>query len=114
MDADELLDDGVRGYTYGDLTGRRFGSWLVLGFAGRRAKQAKSHYYFWECRCTECNRVAIILGLNLINGLSKRCKSCSQRHASVLRNSRRHIRPRESVEDVLADYDSYLEVTDAD
>jgi len=60
------------GSTFDDLTGRTYGLWLVLEFAGRRAKTA-----FWNCQC-ECGNVRVVNGQNLKRGYSFSC-GCSQK-----------------------------------
>lgn len=46
-----------------DLTGRRFGRWLVWAFATNKR---------WVCRC-DCGTVGLIKGQNLRNGRSRSC-----------------------------------------
>lgn len=66
-----LRDRGHRHPTCGcntgrvaDLTGRRFGRWLVLGRARRRQ--------YWLCRC-ECGVEREVFGPNLLSGKSTKC-----------------------------------------
>ena len=59
-----------------DLTGRRFGSLVVLERAGTdyvgTHRQAKPT---WRCRC-DCVQIVIVRGYRLTRGLTKRCKAC--------------------------------------
>lgn len=50
-----------------DLTGQRFGRWLVLGPAENIGK-----YRAWHCQC-DCGNRKIIRGNSLIKGLSRSC-----------------------------------------
>lgn len=50
-----------------DLTGKRFGNWQVIGYAGIRGGQAA-----WVCRC-DCNTIRTVRGSTLRNGESKSC-----------------------------------------
>jgi hypothetical protein len=50
-----------------DLTGKRFGRWLVLG------KGAGTHSLTrWRCRC-DCGHIRIVIGINLRRGASMSC-----------------------------------------
>lgn len=51
-----------------DLTGQRFGKWVVLSFAGR----TKRGLYAWWCRC-ECGTERMVGGHYLKRGLSEAC-----------------------------------------
>lgn len=57
-----------------DLTNRRFGRWIVIGFAGQRKNLS-----MWYCRCT-CPLAAekIVYGTSLLRGQSISC-GCYQR-----------------------------------
>lgn len=46
-----------------DLTGKQFGDWLVLRYAGDRK---------WECQCS-CGKISQVNGAELRNGKSKSC-----------------------------------------
>lgn len=50
-----------------DLTGKRFGRWTVLSFAGRRQRHS-----LWLCRC-ECGGEHLVDGFNLKRGSSTGC-----------------------------------------
>jgi hypothetical protein len=53
-----------------DLTGRRYGKWLVLVFAGKRNGRIA-----WKCVC-DCGSEKEILGQSLRDGSSKSCGVC--------------------------------------
>lgn len=53
------------------MTGRRFGRWLVLGYAGKRG-----HQIYWVCRC-DCGIEREVQGGMLRNGESISC-GCSR------------------------------------
>lgn len=59
-----------------DITGRKFGRWLVLSFAGNS---------FWNCRC-ECGVEAVVRGSHLKRGHSQSC-GCLKRELSSERLS---------------------------
>lgn len=60
-----------------DLTGRRFGSMVVLEFAGHIGKKQDRA---WLCKC-DCGNTKIITGSNLLGGRSKSC-GCAQKLAA--------------------------------
>jgi len=62
-----------------DLTGRRFGRWTVLGYAGK-----KNGSHRWHCRC-DCGIERIVAGENLKRGDTK---SCGCYHSERVRSSR--------------------------
>lgn len=55
-----------------DITGRRFGSWVVIGKAKRTDSKRR---VFWICVC-ECGRFGVVRGDNLRRGKSEGCKKC--------------------------------------
>jgi hypothetical protein len=57
-----------RGGRFNDLSGRKYGHWLVIGFAGFRGRFAA-----WLCRC-KCGKLSVIEGAQL--GQSRRSQSC--------------------------------------
>ena len=54
-----------------DLTGKRFGRWIVL----KRTSNGKDRHARWFCKC-ECGRERIIGDFQLRNGISRQCHSC--------------------------------------
>jgi hypothetical protein len=68
-----------------DITGRRFGRLLVVGFAGMSAAGNGAQ---WRCRC-ECGQAKIFLGSNLRYGRTQSC-GCLQRERSRIRNVAAH------------------------
>jgi len=52
-----------------DLTGRRFGRWTVIGFAGYRNGK---HHTAWRCRC-ECGNERVVRAVTLKDGRSGSC-----------------------------------------
>lgn len=54
-----------------DLTGRRFGGWMVLG----RDRVSESGAVLWSCRC-DCENLGSVSTMNLMSGRSTRCRSC--------------------------------------
>jgi hypothetical protein len=65
-----------------DLTGRPFGLWTVLAYAGNRGNN------YWHCRCA-CGRVKQVEGKSLCKGDSRGCHSCRQR-GKITRSTLRH------------------------
>lgn len=59
-----------------DITGRRFGRYVVVGYAGR----PNGHTYRWFCRC-DCGTGRAVARGSLINGDSKSC-GCAKSEAS--------------------------------
>lgn len=61
-----------------DLTGMRFGRWLVLGKGNRRvSKSGKTRRTMWTCRC-DCGRVKDVGARALKTGMSMSC-GCLQK-----------------------------------
>lgn len=54
------------------ITGKKFGRWLVLGFAGMG-----KHRTMWRCRC-QCGTEKIVKGQNLSSGGSTKCQRCGR------------------------------------
>ena len=55
-----------------DLTGKSFGQWDVLEWAGR----SKCGDSMWKCRCS-CGTIKDVSYGNLVRGISKRCRRCN-------------------------------------
>lgn len=60
-----------------DLTGKVFGEWKVVSFAGLRR-----HASTWRCLCSGCSKIVVVLGASLLNGSSLRCMKCSRKKNS--------------------------------
>ena len=56
-----------------DLTGQRFGDWLVESYCG---KNARNHAVF-NCKCLSCGKVHQVVGASLISGASTKCRACA-------------------------------------
>lgn len=56
-----------------DLTGRKFGRWIVVGYAGK----AKGRKSFWLCQC-ECGTKRKVKADTLTSGTSKSCGCISR------------------------------------
>jgi hypothetical protein len=54
-----------------DLTGKRFGKWIVLKYAGTR-----SHQHMWLCRC-DCGMEKNVAQSSLLYQLSTQCLRCA-------------------------------------
>jgi hypothetical protein len=63
--------DSYRIYFPKDLTGRRFGKWVVLKYAGEKSKPKK-----WLCRC-DCGVQKYVHESNLVGKYSTQCCQCS-------------------------------------
>jgi hypothetical protein len=63
-----------------DLTGRRFGSWLVLSLHPKRDRWRRGSESAtrirWLCRCERCGTERAVLSNSLRNGDSKSCGKC--------------------------------------
>lgn len=66
------------------LIGKKFGKWLVLGFAGSRSggKENKIKTPYWHCLC-DCGIIKATNAGNLIRGKSKGCGKCSAQRPSA-------------------------------
>lgn len=69
-----------------DLTGQRFGRWVVLGNAGRD----KNGLTQWLCRC-DCGNEVVVLGINLKKGRTQSC-GCLQREQMVAKKTTHGLR----------------------
>lgn len=61
-----------------DLTGQRFGHWLVLEKAVKPGK-LKDASAVWLCKC-DCGNTRIVSGRNLRSGISKSCGCTIRKH----------------------------------
>ena len=62
-----------------DLTGRRFGKWMVLKYAGEKVRYSNGRGYLtrlWLCRC-DCGVKKQVPTSNLTKGLSTKCWRCA-------------------------------------
>jgi len=64
-----------------DLTGRKFGKWLVKGPSSSRKK---TNQKFWDCVC-ECGVEQQIPRYTLEQGLSQNCRACRPRLGQCVR-----------------------------
>lgn len=60
-----------------DLTGMRFGDWLVL----RRDGSTPNKAAVWLCKCTLCGSERKVVGASLTSGASTKCRKCVPRTA---------------------------------
>lgn len=58
-------------YNFQNLTGRRFGKWIVISVHSRDSHRAT----LWLCRC-DCGRWYVRNGSSLVKGSSSSCKHC--------------------------------------
>lgn len=75
---------------HGDLTGRRFGRWLVLSFHSRVRSGLFNFRKLWLCLC-ECGREKTVGGNTLLRGKSRGCRSCGRRNQTVQPNQRKGV-----------------------
>jgi hypothetical protein len=61
-----------------DLTGRRFGRWVVLGYHGRKVYPASKYSVaeYWRVRC-DCGTETSVQGRSLTAETSQGCAYCS-------------------------------------
>ena len=59
-------------HTPQNLTGARFGNWVVI----KHAPASKDGKTRWQCRCN-CGRESVVRAASLLAGRSTQCKSCS-------------------------------------
>lgn len=72
-----------------DLTGKRFGRWLVLGLHPERVRYGKDKRAvaaLWHCVCV-CGEERLVLGNNLRQGFSRSC-GCLIRDKTTERNTK--------------------------
>jgi hypothetical protein len=65
-----------------DLTGQRFGRWMVLEISGRTSGQDLK----WTCRC-DCGTTRAVFGAGLVNGCSRSC-GCLARELAETRSTK--------------------------
>lgn len=76
-----------------DLTGQRFGKWLVLS---RNDEDDKHGNVRWSCLC-DCGKLVTVIGCSLRNGRSASCGCDFQEKMSLLGKRRRLLKPGERV-----------------
>lgn len=64
-----------------DLTGKRFGKWIVLGEAPSRWSSAGNKRHYWKCRC-DCGTIREVVRTSLVSG---RSTSCGCVHSEIAR-----------------------------
>ena len=74
----EKLQQGLR--PQNDLTGKRFGRWLVESFVGTRKKPGSYQCTLWQCVC-DCGTQKIVAGYSMVSGDSQSC-GCHAREVS--------------------------------
>lgn len=80
--------------THEDLTGRRFGRWVVV----RRGENSRAGEARWYCRCDNHSyELRLIQAGNLKGGHSTRCKRCSGRENSEGGKARRGTAGRQKI-----------------
>ena len=69
-----------------DLTGKKFGNWVVL----YRNGSTKNKAAIWRCRCSICSSERDVVGYSLTQGKSTKCRSCVPREtlSKPFRNTR--------------------------
>jgi hypothetical protein len=65
-----------------DLTGVKFGSWLVISLNQDRTNGAS----YWNCRC-DCGNLGVVSGCSLRSGKSTRCKPCANKNNSRIQDN---------------------------
>lgn len=69
-----------------NLTGQRFGTWVVLEEAEPRVSKWRTHRR-WLCRC-DCGYENIVLQHNLLHGGSKNCGCLKRERCKTLYKAR--------------------------
>jgi hypothetical protein len=67
-----------------DITGHRFGFWLVVHYAGKRGKEP-----VWYCHC-DCGASSVVFGTALKSGLSQSCGCLSRAMHSISNRTHGH------------------------
>src|SRR5262249_18299393 len=73
-----------------DLTGQRFGRWMVLAIHPKRMRYGKAGHAvmaLWMCRCSACGTERLVFATNLRRRLSKSC-GCAAHEATRKRNTK--------------------------
>jgi len=73
-----LHKESIKKALFDDLTGKRFGSLIVINEVGKRKTK-----YLWKCQC-DCGEFITTLGGCLKNKSITRCKKCSGKHTSKI------------------------------
>lgn len=68
-------------WRFKDLTGKTFGRWTVIGYAGKSSLRMS----LWNCRC-ECGMIGLVRSGHLKNGASKSC-GCLISEVTTIRNT---------------------------
>lgn len=63
-----------RGHRFIDLTGQRFGKWIVLKYAYSKA-YTKSTQSYWLCKCN-CGNENEVASCSLLSDKSRSCRDC--------------------------------------
>jgi hypothetical protein len=68
-----------------DLTGQRYGSWLVLSYYGRKhyPEAVRGYHQYWRARC-DCGRIRVVQQSSLRSGKSTQCRACAHGDGSWL------------------------------
>lgn len=75
-----------------DLTGKKFGRWLVIKHDPHPDRRTSRAHDFWECRC-DCGIIRRVSGWHLRAGASKSCRCGIKQHGED-NNQRRKARLR--------------------
>lgn len=76
-----LHKEKVRDSLLKDLTGKRFGRWVVLGIDEKLTKE--KHNTYWICKC-DCGTIKSVAGSSLNNGISTSCGCYKKEFTSEL------------------------------
>lgn len=71
-----------------DLTGQRFGRWVVIGMGPTQVSEKGNRKLLWRCRC-DCGNEANVAGGNLRRGKSMSC-GCLQRERARENTAKRN------------------------
>lgn len=91
MTVEDALTTPVKKVTRSDLTGQRFGSLTVLGFA-----YTKDHKNIWACRC-DCGNERFVYTGELVGGRIKTCAECVKKKRRVLTDNEGKVYTAEEV-----------------
>ena len=76
-----------------DLSGRTFGDWTVVEYAGTAyTSSGKPCGSTWHCRCGRCSEVYRVKAGTLVNGSSTKCLRCRRKENPACR-----LRPYEAI-----------------
>lgn len=80
----------MRAKNFKNLSGQKFGLWLVTDVFEIRVRKSGKRAAYWLCRC-DCGLEKFVNGGQLVYGSSTRCKKCGSRKLPFGESARRTV-----------------------